>query len=688
MQTKTPPSALDARRQELPIYLLFRESSAAEEVALDLRQHGFRARTFVNLDVFKNAARSQPPAAVILQLDLITDAKAGLDLAVVLEEASGRPVPIIYVDEGADFASRLRAVQAGGTAFFPLPINRAALLHHLHQLAAPKAELAPRVVVAADAGGSLAAAAAALAEAGLAVNTVENPAALLETLAASPCDLLILGDELLGVEAAELAQVVRQTGTYSDLPILVLTQADKRRLDEAATGAGVDALIGLPIEAKDLLAIVHARARRARSLRSAYQYLARREAATGLFNVGYFSESLRHAVLEAAAGAGGALLYLELQIQPAPPGKETQQRLLAHLAEFLRTHLPAFAIPCRISADGIAVLLPAADAAAAERLTLTLSERLRRLDVVLRGQNFQFSARVGVTLLTGRHRTAKDALGQAREAAAIQAGAPAQPSQATSNAADDHWLNEIKQALRSNRFRLVYQPVASLNGQPTPYYEVFVRMLDADGGDILPQEFLPAAEQGGIAAAIDRWVVNRAVHVLEEQKTLQHKPVLFVKLLADTVSDPGFYKWLRDRLQSAGISAERLVLQLTQRTAITRAAETAALVRELRQLGCLVAIEHFGAGGDVSADLIKALTPNFIKLSPQLTQDIGTNAEHQKAVQAVTGLSRTVGARTVAALVQDAVNLSVLWRCGVEYIQGYFMQEPVDVFSETETLSG
>lgn len=670
---------------ELPIYILLREAREADELAHDLRQHGFRARSFVDLGVLRNAVRTQPPGAVLLSLDLVATAEAGHALAAELQATAGAPVPLVYVHDEADFASRLKAVRAGGSAFFPTPVSRAGLVHHLHQHVNLPALSEPMQVLALGGKEELGEVLAGLEASGILANALETPAQLLAELAGGRYDALIIGEFSRPGEAAELAQLVRQTGTYQSLPIIVLTQLDKRSLDEAAAEAGVDALVGLPVDAKDLAAIVQARVLRARGLRAAYHYSARRDPATALFTADYFFEALRHASQEGSRG--GALLYLALHSVPSRPALETRQRLLTYLAELLRQQLPALAVAAAVDTDAVAVLLPAADAAEVEALTQTLAQRLQTLDVRLGQQRVALGAQVGVTLLSGRHRSGAEALLQAREAASLQAGAePAHHAQPARQPAADPWLGPLQEALRTNRFRLVYQPIASLSGQPTPYYEVFLRMLDGHGGDILPQEFLPSAQRTGNAPAVDRWVVGRAIHVLEEQKSLQHKPVLFVKVMAETLADPRFPRWLADRLAVSPVEPARLVLQLTQRAVVTQPAESVSLAQELHRLGCLLAVEHFGSGGDGSQELMKTLRPNFIKLAPQLTHDVGTNLEHQKQVQAISGFSRSIQARTVAALVQDAINLSVLWRCGVEYIQGYFMQEPVDVFSETESL--
>ena len=98
-----------------------------------------------------------------------------------------------------------------------------------------------------------------------------------------------------------------------------------------------------------------------------------------------------------------------------------------------------------------------------------------------------------------------------------------------------------------------------------------------------------------------------------------------------------------------------------------------------------VVIEHFGESGQ-DVDLLEKLPFDFIKVDGSLITDITRNVEHQREVSRITARVRELGGVSIGALVQDASSLAVLFQCGIDYIQGYFMQAPSDVFSMDETL--
>ena len=123
---------------------------------------------------------------------------------------------------------------------------------------------------------------------------------------------------------------------------------------------------------------------------------------------------------------------------------------------------------------------------------------------------------------------------------------------------DKIWVKHIKSALMENRFRLVQQPVASLQGEDPNMFDVLVRMLDHQGKEVLPAEFMAAAERNDLLKNIDRWVVGASLSFAAEDKP----GCLFVRLSRDSVLDAGFRRMAQDaardrRRTSPSASASR-----------------------------------------------------------------------------------------------------------------------------------
>ncbi len=143
---------------------------------------------------------------------------------------------------------------------------------------------------------------------------------------------------------------------------------------------------------------------------------------------------------------------------------------------------------------------------------------------------------------------------------------------------DKVWVKHIKAALMENRFRLVQQPVASLQGEDSGMFDVLVRMIDGQGKEVLPAEFMAAAERNDLLKNIDRWVVGASLSF-----AAQRKPgCLFVRLSKETVKDPSFLDWLDNQIRATRAEAGRLSFQVPEGVAATYITQTHALAAALR----------------------------------------------------------------------------------------------------------
>jgi diguanylate cyclase (GGDEF)-like protein len=247
------------------------------------------------------------------------------------------------------------------------------------------------------------------------------------------------------------------------------------------------------------------------------------------------------------------------------------------------------------------------------------------------------------------------------------------------NKADDaRAVANLRNALMKDGFRLVFQPIANLLEQSSQMFDVLVRMVDANNREVLPNQFLPAAERNGMMKNIDRWVLGNAIKACREQGGMQ----VFVRLSGESIPDLPLVDWMRQQLQKAHVRPEQLVIQVTEESAESMMFETTALVTALRELGCGFAIEHFGVG-KAPLGLIEQLPMNYLKIDGSLMQGLPTNNELQQRVGGYIRAAQTKAITTIAERVEDANTMAVLWQLGVEFIQGYYVQGREQVILET-----
>jgi len=271
-----------------------------------------------------------------------------------------------------------------------------------------------------------------------------------------------------------------------------------------------------------------------------------------------------------------------------------------------------------------------------------------------------------------------DALAARRNAEAAGGGRVAivdtQDEDTRQQAADAIWVRYIRTALMENRFRLLQQPIASLMGEDRGMFDVLVRMLDEQGQEVLPSEFIPAAERNDLMKNIDRWVIGAAMSFGASRPV----NLLFVRLSSDSVRDKSLLPWLQNQLKSTRVDPQRIVFQISEQIATEYLADATDLASGLRRDGFRFALEHFGAGREPRR-LLAHLPVDFIKVDGTMMQGLAVDTDLQQRVRDLVDQAKGKKVSTIAERVEDANTMAVLWQLGIEFIQGYFVNEPESV---------
>jgi diguanylate cyclase (GGDEF)-like protein/PAS domain S-box-containing protein len=244
---------------------------------------------------------------------------------------------------------------------------------------------------------------------------------------------------------------------------------------------------------------------------------------------------------------------------------------------------------------------------------------------------------------------------------------------------DRVWVKHIKAALMENRFRLVQQPIASLQGEDPGMFDVLVRMIDQQGKEVLPSEFMAAAGRNDLLKNIDRWVVGASLSFAAQK----NPACLFVRLSRETVRDAAFLEWLDNHLRTSRADPRRLCFQVTEESAASHIAEVKTLAAALRERRFRFALEGFGSGRN-SSGMLETVPLDFVKIDGTLVQGLAADPQLQQRVRLLVEAAAKRLIQTVAERVEDANTMAVLWQVGVQYIQGYFVNEPEEVVLRAE----
>ena len=205
-------------------------------------------------------------------------------------------------------------------------------------------------------------------------------------------------------------------------------------------------------------------------------------------------------------------------------------------------------------------------------------------------------------------------------------------------------------------------------------FDVLVRMVDTQGKEVLPAEFMAAAERNDLLKNIDRWVVGASLSF-----AAQRRPgCLFVRLSKDTAKDGSFMDWLENHVRASRAEPQRLCFQITEEVASTYITQVRALAGALRQKGFRFALDSFGSGRD-SQGMLDSVPLDFVKIDGALVQGLTGDPQLQQRVRVLVEAATKRLIQTIGERVEDANTMAVLWQVGVQYIQGYFVNEPEQV---------
>ncbi len=367
-------------------------------------------------------------------------------------------------------------------------------------------------------------------------------------------------------------------------------------------------------------------------------------------------------------------------------GVLSSEDFMGQLAELLRVQLTATDLCGRFGGNGFLIMLERGTARDVETWAENVVKRVNEHTFIFDEKNLSVTVTVGLGLLPPANpdvaAAITDAVHAARRGRELGGNQMYAVDKADTDtrvqAYDKIWVKHIKNALMENRFRLVQQPIASLLGEDKGMFDVLVRMLDEQGNEVLPAEFIAAAERNDLMKNIDRWVIGASMSFAANRKAA----CIFVRVSKDTILDKSLIGWLETQLKSLKIEPKRLCIQVTEEIATQYVRQTKDLAEHLRKLGFRFALEHFGTGRD-PLKLLGDIGMNFIKVDGSLMQGLSTNQLQQQRVKGLVEAAKRKGVETVAERVEDANTMAVLWQLGIEFIQGYFVNAPEDV-----TMSG
>lgn len=436
---------------------------------------------------------------------------------------------------------------------------------------------------------------------------------------------------------------------------------------------------GHPIKVRGVLRLINRR----KEYEAQLEHLANFDELTGHYNRNRLREALQQAVVHSQRyGETGAYLTVgidKLAMINDAFGYASADAVIVAVGERMERFVRASDIVGRVGGDVYGVILQrcseAEMASAAEKILRLFREQPVQtptgpihVSVSIGGVGFPEYVKTASEVMAKAETALQGAKRQGRDCFVRYELSAAQQLEHRRNLAIGE---QVKAAIRNNRVIFAFQPVVDARTGEVEFYESLLRLQGPDGAIIPASTFIPVVERLGLTRLVDKRVLELVVAELIAYPEVS----LALNISGFTATDRSWLRSLVALLKDRPQVARRLIVEITETAAIQDIEETARFVSTVRDLGCRVALDDFGAGY-TSFRHLKSLTVDIVKIDGSFVRNLSSSPDNQLFIRSLLGLANGFGLRTVAECVETAEDAEMLEREGVRLLQGYYFGRP------------
>ena len=363
-------------------------------------------------------------------------------------------------------------------------------------------------------------------------------------------------------------------------------------------------------------------------------------------------------------------------------GHSVGDELLIAVAQRITARLTREMTLARLGGDAFILLVPECDDDRLNALVAALLEDVRR-PLSVCGHTLSTTISAGVSLYPQDGETlhelklkADAALNRVKEEgrngwaiyrAEMSTAIPAKPG----------FLQELSQALERDQFELWYQPTWHAGDKTIHGFEALLRWRHPEQGVVLPNLFIPSLEQTGLIIPVGNWAIEaacRQLHFWTEQGFSQW--TLSLNLSPIQFEQPDIFQIVSSMLEKYSLSPSRLILEVTESTALKNLDRSIELLNAFNHAGIVVSIDDFGTGYS-NLLMLSVLPAKELKIDRSFVTSMLENEKSYKLVETIISIARTMEMNVVAEGIETEEQQAVLTRLGCDYLQGYLFSRPL-----------
>jgi len=675
----------DKTAAPLPVWLVAPES--AQLLGRKLEQRGgYEVHVRASLNEVRLAlAQSQQPAALVIDLDHVSDSPTTLQQITSLRQVLPPETPLFFLADRGDITARLEAVEAGASGYFIKPVDIPLLLEALDERVLKTHD--QRILIVEDSLPAAREVARWLESRGMATQVLAQPLQILQALYNFQPNLLLLSLDLKETDGLTLVRAIQQHELFRVLPMILLSAQPDIGQRLSAAGLGGEALLGKPLNPEPLYAALAKRLRQGQDLHRKLSQISNRDTVSDLYNRPYFLAHLERALVATAANAQPvAVMLIALDNLRGIDNSDVTaaDEVIEQAAKRLQATLGSDPIAARFGDAIFTVLLSFSTQDALLATARAARDSLENQSYPLASGDFKLRTSIGISIASPTMNEASTLIQQADLARGMARDGKdtriyvhrGQGGEQDADAVGQRrLLEEIREAVQQQRMNLLFQPIVSLRGDTTERYEVLLRMRNREGWELLPETVFGLVKRHRIGMVLDRWVIAHSIRVLRDRQIRGHSVILFINISPTILQDEELLNWLHSGLQKTGVPPAKLVFEMTETTAELNRQALLPFLRQIKDLGCGISLDHF-SGHERAQALVQLLQVDYVKLDPRFTQNLLEDKERQRQLgETVHGLA-ALGVTTIVTGVEDSAILPALWTCGIDYVQGFLLQRP------------
>jgi EAL domain-containing protein (putative c-di-GMP-specific phosphodiesterase class I) len=237
---------------------------------------------------------------------------------------------------------------------------------------------------------------------------------------------------------------------------------------------------------------------------------------------------------------------------------------------------------------------------------------------------------------------------------------------------------DLADALANDELFLLYQPTFDLQSQLVTGVEALVRWNHPTRGIVMPDTFIPLAEDTAMIVPIGRWVLRVACHQAQLWAREGHSIGMSVNVSARQLESDGLVTDVGEALRDSGLDPERLTLEITETVLMRDAAEAAARLAALKDLGVRLAIDDFGTGYS-SLAYLRQFPVDALKIDRSFIAGISSSTEAAALMHTLIQLGKTLGLETLGEGIEEQAQLEQLQHEHCDSGQGFLYARPMDI---------